>query len=324
MRRWKTRGRKTDRPGGGRPGMTLFRFFIMILCLVSPLLFSGAVQADDPWTGPRIMNEVSRRHEPFPYRYEELTMILRDRARNRDVRKARRFSRVEEDGSIKVLLVFDTPLEIRGVALEGTGHASGLWEWRLYLPAFGKRLLSYDGRAGSDRFLGTDFTVMDLRAEALSDFRYVRAADQKIDLAACYVIEAVPRDREVERMTGYSLRRHFVRQDNFFIVRTDYYGRLKRFFKRQTFRDLKRVDGDTWHADMILMENIRERHITLIKTDRRVFSRDYVPPEIFTSSWLLENRHIQASEKILFQGDFGIPSPSGPGPERPADANTDP
>jgi hypothetical protein len=303
--------------------MTLFRF-IWILCLLSPLLFSGAVQADDPWTGPRIMMEVSRRHEPFPYRYEELTMILMDRAGNRDVRKARHFSRVEEDGSARFLLVFDTPPEVRGVALAGTGHASGPWEWQIYLPALGKRLLSYDGRAGSGRFLGTDFTVTDLRAEALSDFRYVRAADQKIDLAACYVIEAVPRDREVERATGYSLRRHFVRQDNFFIVRTDYYGRLNRFFKRRTFRDLKRVDGDTWHADMILMENIRERHMTLIKTDRRVFSRDYVPPEMFTSSWLLENRHIEDSERILFQGDSGILSPSGQDPERPADVNTDP
>lgn len=303
--------------------MALFRF-TMILCLLSLLLFYGVVQADDPWTGPRIMNEVFKRHEPFPYRYEELTMILRDRAGNRDVRKARRFSRVEEDGSVKFLLVFDTPPEVRGVALAGTGQASGRWEWRLYLPALGKRLLPYDGRAGSGRFLGTDFTVTDLRAETLSDFRYVRAADQKIDLAPCYVIEALPRDREVERTTGYSLRRHFVRQDNFFIVRTDYYGRLKRLFKRQTFRDLKRVDGDTWHADMILMENIRERHMTLIKTDRRVFSRDYVPPEMFTSLWLLENRHIQASERLLFQGDPGIPSPSGPGTERPADVNMDP
>jgi hypothetical protein len=49
-----------------------------------------------------------------------------------------------------------------------------------------------------------------------------------------------------------------------------------------------------------------------------------VPPEMFTSSWLLENRHIEDSERILFQGDSGILSPSGQDPERPADVNTDP
>jgi hypothetical protein len=58
---------------------------------------------------------------------------------------------------------------------------------------------------------------------------------------------------------------------------------------------------------MALMENHRERHETLIKTDRRVISRDYVPPEIFTPAWLLENRHIQSTEKRFFQEEPPLP-----------------
>jgi hypothetical protein len=54
---------------------------------------------------------------------------------------------------------------------------------------------------------------------------------------------------------------------------------------------------------MALMENPRERHETLIKIDRRVISRDYVPPELFTAAWLLENRHVQGTEKRLLQKD---------------------
>jgi len=48
------------------------------------------------------------------------------------------------------------------------------------------------------------------------------------------------------------------------------------------------------------MENHKERHKSLIKINRRVFSHDYVPPEMFTSAWLMENRHIQNTERLLF------------------------
>ncbi|MBN2125081.1 MAG: outer membrane lipoprotein-sorting protein [Deltaproteobacteria bacterium] len=299
--------------------MSLSRI-LAILCLLFLPVLSEPARGDVPRTGSRIMAESLRRQGLYLYVYEELTVILTDRAGNREVRKARRFSRIEEDGSKKSLLVFDTPPEIRGVALLAESSPSGPWKWSLYLPAFGKKLISYDGRAGGGRFLGTDFSVMDLIPEVLSDFRYARGSDQKINLVPCYVVEALPRDREVERATGCSLHRNFLRKDNFFLIRTDYFDRHGRFFKRRTFHDLKRVDGDMWHADMILMENTRERHMTIIKVDRRVLSRDYVPPEIFTPSWLLENRHIPSSERLpLREGSPFGQGPAGPaadGPER--------
>jgi hypothetical protein len=52
---------------------------------------------------------------------------------------------------------------------------------------------------------------------------------------------------------------------------------------------------------MILMENFREHHKTLIKIDERVFSHSYVAPEIFTLEWLMENRHIKTSKKMPFK-----------------------
>jgi hypothetical protein len=310
VRRGETKRGNPGIPAGERTGVSLSGM-IMVLCLLSTLISPPRVQGDDTWTGPRVMDEVFKRHERVPCVYEEQTVILKDAAGNRNVRKARRFSRVEEDGSRRVLLVFETPPEIHGVALLGIGQPSGRPEWRIYLPALGKRLISSGGDCGGGSFLGTDFSVADLTAEVLSDFRYARVADHKIDLVPCYVIEAFPRDEEVARFTGTSLRRHFIRKDNLFIVRTDYYDRRKRFFKRQTFHDVKRVDGDVWRADMILMENTREKHETLIKVDRRVFSCDNVPSEMFTPAWLLENRHIRSPERRLFQEDARTSPPQG-------------
>ncbi len=253
------------------------------------------------------MDEVSKRHEMFPYVFEEQTMILMDYTGNRDVRKMRRFTRVEKDKTVKYLLVFDNPLEISGVALLAIHQNSGEGKSGIYLPAFGKELEFNVGNSRGSYVLGTDFSIEDLTAEVLSDFRYVRVADQKINKIDYYVVEAFPQDKKIEQTTGYSLRRHFIRPDNFFIVRTDYFDRRGRFFKRQTKHDLKRVDGDMLRANMILMENQKERHKTLIKINRRIFSHDYVPAEMFTSTWLLENRHILGKGKRLLQ-DISRPS----------------
>ncbi len=268
-------------------------------------VFSEPVRADDTWIGRRIMDEVFKRHEMYPYVFEEQTIIMIDSAGNRDARKARRFSRVEKDETVKYLLVFDNPSEVRGVALLAIRHQTGRIESMIYLPAFGKKLKSSIGKSRGGNFLGTDFALEDLAAEILSDFNYVRVSDKKINKIAHFVVEAFPQDDEMEWTTGYGLRRHFIRKDNFFIIRTDYYDRRCRFFKSQTSHDLKRVDGDMWRANMILMKNHKEKHSTLIKIDRRIFSHDYVPPEMFTSAWLLKNRHIQSTEKSLFRTASG-------------------
>jgi len=273
---------------------------LLILGLLSSPFFSGPAQADEGWTGRGIMDEVFKRHHLFPYVFEEQTMILMDSAGNRDVRKLRRFSRVEKDGTFKYLLVFDKPAEVRGVALLAICKNAGCEESGIYLPAYGKELKSNSEGSRGSHFLGTDFAIEDLTAEVLSDFRYVRIPDHRVGKMAHFVVEVFPRDEEIERITGYSLRRHFIRQDNFFIVRTDYFDRRGRFFKRQTYHDLKRVDGDMWRANMILMDNHKERHKTLIKINQRVFSHDYVPSEMFTSAWLFENRHILTSKRRLF------------------------
>ena len=261
--------------------------------------------ANDTRDGQDIMEEVLKRHELYPYIFEEQSMILIDRAGNRDVRKVRRFSRVEADGTVKYLLIFDNPAEVRGVALLAIRHHTGQVDSHIYLPAFGSEMISTAGNQRGGHLLGSDFAIEDLTVEVLPDFRYLRIADHEIDKIPHFVIEAFPINAEIERSTGYGLRRHFIRQDNFFIVRTDYYDPRGRFLKQRTHHDLKRVDGDMWRSNMILMENHKEEHKSLIKIDRRVFSRDYVPPEMFTPEWLLENRHVQSAEKHMFQNATG-------------------
>jgi hypothetical protein len=124
-------------------------------------------------------------------------------------------------------------------------------------------------------------------------------------------VDAFPKNDEIERQTGYGKRRHFIRQDIFFIVRTDYFDRNSRFFKSLTRHDLKQMDKKMWRANMVLMNNLKGNHRTLIKTEQRIFSHDYVPPEIFTWHWLFENRHLQRTKTLVSREALKTSSENG-------------
>ena len=246
-------------------------------------------------TGAEIMKEVDRRHQQFPYIYEEQSMIMEDRNGDRDTRKARRYSRVEEDGTVKFLLLFDYPQEIKGVALLANRDPDGKTKKYIYLPAYGEQLLESAGERSGDNFLGTDFSVENLTGEILSDHNYARREDKEIDKVKYFVLDVYKASNPSPG--GRILRRHFIQQDNLYITLTHHFDKHGRVARIQSQHDLKTVDHDMWRANMILMENKKDQHQSLIKISRRIFSHDYVPSEVFTAEWLYENYpHIEPVE----------------------------
>jgi hypothetical protein len=242
--------------------------------------------------GAAVMAEHLRRHEQFPYVYEQQTMVLVDSAGKRQVRRVRRYMRVESDLAVKFLMVFMEPSEIRGVALLALRDPKGNTRNMVYLPAFGGQLKqpAGDGRTGA--FLGTDFAVEDLTAEVPGEFDYARKGIRHREGVDYFVIDAIPKPGTLGRTTSYGRRQHLVRTDNFLIVRTDFYDRNARFIKRLTYHNLRRVYGESWRANMLVMDHYRDAHRTLVKVEQRVYSRDYVPQKLFEPEYLLANRHV--------------------------------
>jgi len=262
-------------------------YSMLATLLTLGLMVAADLKADagTPLSGREIMDEVYQRHEQFPYVYEEQIMILVDKAGNRDTRKLRRYSRMASRGAGKYLLLFDDPPEVRGVGLLTSRLSAGNAETGIYLPAYGPMLISSIGRNESGNFLGTDFSVNDLLPEVLDDFRYERRDNQQLGKVNFYIIDVYPEQGEEIR-----LRRHFIRQDNFYITRTDTFDRHGRLHKQQTHHDLKFLGGAMWRANMIRMVDHKAKHQSLIKIARRIFSRDYVPEKMFSLEWLVDNR----------------------------------
>ena len=270
-------------------------FTILIILVVSPPLeaWENFDVNYDEVNGLEIMQEVYKRHRQYAFIYEEQSMVMMDRNGDRDTRKVKRYSRVEEDGAVKFLLLFDSPDEISGVALLANRDASGKTRKYIYLPALGEQLIENVSSGRDGKFLGTDFSIENLAGEVLDDYIYIRKPDKKTNDIEYFVVDVYQREEGLSEDMLFkekrASRRHFISKSNFYITRTEYFDKQGRVFKKQSHHDLKPVDGEMWRSNMILMEDSKEGHQSLIKINRRVFSRDYVSAEIFTADWLFKN-----------------------------------
>lgn len=262
-----------------------FAFFVLLT--TGFFVDNSIAMVDSETSGAEIMQQVQMRHQQFPYIYEEQSMMMQDRNGDRDTRKARRYSKVEKDGTVRFLLLFDYPEEVKGVALLANREPDGDTTKHIYLPALGERLIESTGEGSDDNFLGTDFSVENLTGEILSEHFYQRRNNEVIEGAKHFVLDVYK--LEDEQSKEQILRRHFVREDNLYITLTHHFDKQGRLSRIQSHHDLKAVDGDMWRANMILMEDKKQEHQSLIKVTRRVFSHDYVPAEVFTAEWLYEN-----------------------------------
>lgn len=265
-----------------------------------PEMSSAAVAAAAPAESPManasgrdLMDAVYGRHQRYPHVYEEQSMVLVDRHGRRETRRLTLYSRLEADGSVRVLLRFTDPSELLGMALLATLYPDGKSKRQVFLPALGRQLISNNSLKGEDfaitdpHFLGTDFSIENLAGENLDHYRYERRRDVLMDQAEYYVVDAF--DPGVDRATAAPLRRHFIIKEGLFITRTDHFAANGAVESRHTHHDLVVVNGETWRANMMLMNNLREVHQTIIKVDQRVFSPDYVPDEVFTADWIFAN-----------------------------------
>lgn len=257
---------------------------VFITIVMTIMLFDVYAQMDEVADGKALMEEVYQRHQAFPYIYEEQSIVLIDRNGKKDSRRAKRFSRMESDGSVKFLLLFQYPEEVRGVAVLAERNTDGFITKYLYLPAFGQQLLESVGGTKENNFLGTDFSVENLTGEILENYHYVRREDRLIDGHLYLLVDVFEKNIEDD----VPLRRHFIKQDNMFITKTHHFDRLGRISRIQSQHDLQAVDGDMWRANMMLMDDKKEQHQSLIKISHRVFSKDYVPAEVFQAEWLFE------------------------------------
>ncbi len=260
---------------------------ILAVCLA----FSLPAGAQD-LTGRQIMDEVSARHDR-PYEFEIQQMTLRDKGGNEEEREVKRYARELEQGENRYLMVFHNPAGVRGVALLTWQHDTKDDDQWIYLPAQGKKAKRIAKGGRQNYFMGTDYTFEDLISESRDKFRYERLDDEELDGVAVFVVDAFPEDAGVKKETGYKYRRSWIRQDIFFIVRTEYFDKRGRYIKNQIATDLVNIEGDMWRAQRTFMDNEKRGHSTEIEIIDRTFEDSDVPKKMFHTRYITSGKHLR-------------------------------
>src|ERR1041385_733655 len=174
--------------------------FVLLLCMAVSAFAQDARS---------IVAESQKRGQSKSQRYEGTLEVLG--SSSKVSLKRWTYQRIGAYGASKTILRFVAPAEVKGVTLlivNHTDRASDQWMWT---PAIEReRRIALQDR--STRFFGTDFSFEDLEERDVNQFDYKLQGDATVDGAACWKIEAKPKESKSSQYTSTVL---YIRKDNY-------------------------------------------------------------------------------------------------------------
>jgi Outer membrane lipoprotein-sorting protein len=226
-----------------------------VICLL--LLASLPLAAQD---ARQIVQESQRRGRANSERYEGVLEVVA--ANNKVSKKSWTYDRIGSYGNSKAIIRFTAPAEVKGVALLVVNHperSSDQWMWT---PAIGRdRRIALQDR--STRFFGTDFSFEDLEERDVNQYDFKLTGEEPVDGAACWRIEARPREGKVSQ---YTLTRMWIRKDNYVPAQYENYVK-ERLVRRLHQSDIQNVQT-IWTARLLEMTDLRRNSRTLLRIEK--------------------------------------------------------
>lgn len=165
-------------------------------------------------------------------------------------------------GDSKVIIRFTAPAEVKGVALLVVNHQDRSADQWMWTPAIGRdRRIALQDR--STRFFGTDYSFEDLEERDVNLFDYKLTGEEPIDGAACWRIEARPRQGKVSQ---YTLSKVWIRKDNYVPVQYENYVK-DQAARRLHQTDLRQIQG-IWTPCVSEMIDLRRNTKTILRTEK--------------------------------------------------------
>lgn len=166
---------------------------------------------------------------------------------------------VEGDGD-KVLIIFDSPRDIKGTGVLSYTHSLKADDQWLYLPSL-KRVKRISSKNKSGPFIGSQFAYEDISSFEVEKFRYKYLKDDKVSDRDAFVLEVYPN----YKYSGYKRLVSWIDKERYIPLKTAYYDRKDQLLKTQTFSDYKQYNGQYWRALIQEMKNHNSGKITRIE-----------------------------------------------------------
>ena len=159
------------------------------------------------------------------------------------------FKRLEvpEDGD-KSIAVFESPRDVKGVAILSYAHKVKSDDQWLYLPAL-KRVKRIASKNKSGPFLGSEFSFEDFSFQEVEKYDYTFIGEETCSNLMCLVIERRPLDP----YSGYTKQLVWIDKANYLVQKIHHYDRKSFHLKTQTFEEYKLYEGFFWQPHKIKM-----------------------------------------------------------------------
>ncbi len=224
------------------------KLIVSFLFLIVAAVF---VQAQSPaQKGLEIAQKADKIDEGFESSNVSLKMILTNKHGQESTRLLENNTlELTEDGD-KSLIVFNSPLDVKGTSTLTFTHKTGPDDQWLYLPAI-KRVKRISSNNKSGPFMGSEFAYEDLSSQEVEKYTYKFIKEDRDGNNQYYVIERYP----VDEKSGYTKQVVWYNKANYRVEKIDFYDRKNELLKTLTYSGYNKYLNKHWRADEMLMVN---------------------------------------------------------------------
>jgi len=207
----------------------------------------------------QLVDEAQKRTNSTSERYEGVLQTFDGDKKTSEKRWT--FERIGSHGDSKSVIRFDSPAEVKGVALLIVNHsdrASDQWMWT---PAIERdRRIALQDR--STRFFGTDFSFEDLEERDVNQYDYTLVGEEAIGGASCWKIQTIAKQAKSSQYTKSIV---WIRKDNYAYVRTDLYVQTQ-VVRKVEYSNISSIQG-IWTARETRIADLRRGTLTRLALD---------------------------------------------------------
>ena len=263
------------------------KHYALILPLLAMLLPGSALSEDDATLiekGLAIATEADLRDEGFGDSSASLEMILRNKHGETSERQLRNKTlEVAGDGD-KVIIIFDTPRDVKGTAFLSFTHKLEPDDQWLYLPAL-KRVKRIASRNKAGPFMGSEFAYEDISSQEIEKYTYRYIKDETFDNREHFVIERDP----VDPKSGYKRQQVWIDKTEYRFWKIDFYDRKDTLLKTLNYNDYNQYLKKFWRANIMEMTNHQTGKSTRLTWQKFKFQNGFSENE-FTKNALKKAR----------------------------------
>lgn len=249
-------------------------FLCTVMCVVTVGMLSAPVGAvSEDLTGQDILDRIEQESAVTESGTGVINLITENKRGDQSSYTLKMYRR-EDEGVEKQLLEYLEPADVKGTKFLSIVEEGKEDLMYIYFPFLGRERRIVAGEE-SDSFMGTDFTYEEIGSGQTYQEEYdaSRLKDEVLEEYPCYVLRLTPQEED----SDYTYIKMWVWQEEFLVLRIEFYEEDERLTKTLSNSDVREEDGDYMPYRIVMTDEIKgtKTIIEILETKEEELSDDY-------------------------------------------------